>query len=175
MWYNQSIMVLTTHSIAGAAFAGLLATDPALAFTVGLASHYLLDSIPHWEYELASKTNDDELDFKFGTAGFFSDISKIVFDLILGLAISYYLFVTLAGFSWLVVFAGVVGGVLPDFLQFFYAEHKIKILAVTQKIHDYFHAENRPYKKAQLRGILWQFGIIVAVVSLTFTSLAWLK
>lgn len=168
-------MILSTHSVIGASFAGLLATDPALAFTVGLTSHYLLDAIPHWEYELASKTNDDELDFKFGTTGFFSDISKIFLDLILGLAISYYLFVTLAGFSWLVVLAGIVGGVLPDFFQFFYAEHKIKLLAVTQKIHDFFHTEDRPYKKAQVKGALLQLGLVIVVVSLTFASLAWLK
>ena len=169
-------MVLTTHSITGAAFAGLLATDPALAFTVGLASHYLFDSIPHWDYKLLSVSKeDDKLDFKIGSSNFTFDISRIAFDLLLGLVVSYYLFVSVAGFSWLIILAGVIGGVLPDFLQFLNSKVKNRPLAWSQKFHDFFHAEKRPYRQAQLRGILWQLGIIVVVVGLTFTSLAWLK
>lgn len=169
-------MVLTTHSIIGASFAGLLATDPALAFTVGLASHYLFDTIPHWDYELISVNRENgKLNFKDSNSGRLFDASRIALDFFVGLIASYYIFVSLAGFSWTVIIAGVLGAIIPDFLQFLHAKINSWPLTWFQRLHDFFHADKRPYRQAQLKGILWQLGIIAVIIGLTFTSLAWLK
>ncbi|MFS8569817.1 MAG: hypothetical protein FWJ62_02185 [Thermaerobacter sp.] len=42
-------MFETTHALAGAAL-GSLAGGPVSAFALGLASHAVLDAIPHWDY-----------------------------------------------------------------------------------------------------------------------------
>jgi len=53
-------MVLATHAITGGAVATLTPGNPALGFLLGLLSHFLLDSIPHWDYRLASKKEDED-------------------------------------------------------------------------------------------------------------------
>ncbi|MFA6416156.1 MAG: hypothetical protein WCW56_01580 [Candidatus Paceibacterota bacterium] len=168
-------MILSTHSIVGASFAGLLATDPATAFAVGLASHYLLDMVPHWDYQIGGeKTEDDikKINLNFTSPTFISDLSKITLDFALGLIISYYFLVHMAGFSWLVVLAGIIGGVLPDFLQFLYSKFYNKIYGLPlvwfQKLHDFFHTDHRPYKKRQLAGATKQFVLVAGIIVCVF-------
>ena len=48
-------MVLTTHAVAGATLATLVPNHPLWGFVIGFGSHFVLDSIPHWDYSLKSK------------------------------------------------------------------------------------------------------------------------
>jgi hypothetical protein len=45
-------VILSTHAIVGAAVASLMPDHPALAFASGVASHFAIDAIPHWDYPL---------------------------------------------------------------------------------------------------------------------------
>jgi hypothetical protein len=41
-------MLVTNHVLAGAALGAVLRRRPAAAFAAGLASHLIMDSLPHW-------------------------------------------------------------------------------------------------------------------------------
>jgi hypothetical protein len=47
-------MILSTHAIVGAALASLMPSHPIAAFAAGFASHFVIDSTPHWDYPLKS-------------------------------------------------------------------------------------------------------------------------
>src|SRR3989344_1669175 len=54
-------MTLTTHIIIATAVAKPLAAyNPAFAFLAALASHYLSDTIPHWDYSLPVFEGEEE-------------------------------------------------------------------------------------------------------------------
>ncbi|KKW21186.1 MAG: hypothetical protein UY61_C0012G0009 [Candidatus Adlerbacteria bacterium GW2011_GWC1_50_9] len=64
-------MTLATHIvIAGAITRPIAGAHPALLFLVSLASHYLADAIPHWDYDIRSvpdehKQNPDAIRWNF--------------------------------------------------------------------------------------------------------------
>lgn len=76
-------MILTSHAIVGVAAASVFPSHPILAFSVAIASHYIVDAIPHWEYDLLSskKDRDNPLnnDITIGK-DFISDLKKVLFD-----------------------------------------------------------------------------------------------
>ena len=47
-------MILSTHAVVGAALASLMPSHPIAAFVAGVASHFVIDSTPHWDYPLKS-------------------------------------------------------------------------------------------------------------------------
>ena len=114
-------MVLSTHVITGGAVATLAPGNPALGFILGFASHFLLDSIPHWDYVLASKktSGNDPLDTSMDMGkDFIRDLFVMGFDFLIGMIVVYsLLYSDSLRFT---LMAGIIGGVLPDFLQFMY-------------------------------------------------------
>src|SRR3989338_8823358 len=48
-------MILITHEIIGGALAVATHANPAEAFFLGLASHYIFDMVPHWHYKTSFK------------------------------------------------------------------------------------------------------------------------
>ena len=47
-------MTLTTHGVVGGAIVSLIPTSPVLGLCLAFLSHYLLDSIPHFDYPIRS-------------------------------------------------------------------------------------------------------------------------
>ncbi|MEX1026638.1 MAG: hypothetical protein WD049_01335 [Candidatus Paceibacterota bacterium] len=135
-------MVLSTHSVIGATTATILTRDPALGFLVGVASHFLLDMVPHWDYTLASKRDPgtDDVQHKtmvFGRA-FLFDCVKMGFDFGLGIAVVSVLAFSEPSVAWVLV-AGLWGGVLPDILQFCYFRAP-RVFGWAQMIHESVHS-----------------------------------
>src|SRR5262249_4316826 len=54
-------MILSTHAIVGAAIASFLPSHSTTAFVLGFASHFVLDTIPHWDYPIRSASVDTEI------------------------------------------------------------------------------------------------------------------
>jgi len=146
-------MTLTTHSVVGGALAKALTINPVIAFAVGVAGHYLIDSLPHWEYNLCSAKldpNDRMNDDMVLGRNFIFDLGKIGLDFLLGLLLAVLFFYDPSRpESLFVVLAGVAGGVMPDFLQFVYMKTRCEPFKTFQKLHDYFHTslqlKTRPY------------------------------
>ncbi|MEK7552972.1 MAG: hypothetical protein AAB505_02605 [Patescibacteria group bacterium] len=163
-------MILATHAITGAALATLVPTRPGLAFVVGFASHFLLDAIPHWDYELRSKHENDQdylqNDLVVGR-NFYLDLIKIGFDALAGLFLAwaiFHSFFTDHGRLGIVTFlAGTAGGVLPDLLQFCYFKLRWPILTQLQRFHHWIHTNYR-IKHRPVLGLTLQLLFVALVV-----------
>ena len=159
-------MTLTTHSIIAAAVTKpLAAMNPLLAFAIAIASHYLSDAIPHWDYPLQSIENpEDKENRKWGSgrSALIKDISSMAVDGFLGVGIVLAVVRPVTAQEWIWVIAAIVGGCLPDFLQGLYM-FRLKFLRPHQWLHDIFHSNIRlgPYP---LFGIPFQ--LIIAVIAL---------
>lgn len=136
-------MVLSTHIVFGSIGAQMLASNPVLGFGIGFASHFVLDAIPHWDYQLSSKSNNPEnpldTDMHLNKA-FIKDLCKLGLDCLLGFIIVLtFFYQTNAAFG-LTALTGAIGGVTPDFLQFIYFKWKKEPLLSLQKFHQWVHA-----------------------------------
>ena len=143
-------MILATHVIIGAGLASFFPNNFVMAFAVSFASHFALDIIPHWDYELLSQTKNKENrleeDIKIGK-NFFLDLAKIILDVAIGSVLAVLFFHSWLGASWLLVLIGVAGGVLPDALQFAYFKIRREPLRVLQKFHLKVHSGNESLKE----------------------------
>ena len=169
-------MTLSTHIVTGVAAAKIFSTNPVEAFLIGMATHYALDSIVHWDYKihsLASESGGDSFSLdkkiKFNKL-LFLDISKVMCDVLLGGAI---VFLTLSfgskdfdAYSWILI-AGALGGVAPDFLQFVYGVWKIWPLRKLQEFHNYMHAKKKLDGRPMI-GVPIQIGIIALMATILF-------
>jgi hypothetical protein len=162
-------MTLMVHEFVGAAFSGL-GLNPVETFGLGLASHYVLDAIPHWDY-----LNDGILNnIKMGPNGkiIFKSFRKeerraffsIVFDIFGGAALSLLL-LRPATFGGLInLGAGMFGAFLPDFLGgLSYLFPQNALLQAHYRFHNFIHTkshiENHPFIGAGI-----QAAIILLVV-----------
>ena len=160
-------MVLATHALVGAILSQSLRGRPVLGFLIAFLSHFLLDSIPHWDYKLMSRKIDesDPLNLNMISGrNFIFDLSKIGLDFMIGAGLSFLLFYFLGNISLLQILAGVFGATFPDFLQFIYMKAKVRPVISLQKFHKWIHAS---YKMKE-RYILGSFLQATLVLILTF-------
>lgn len=132
-------MILTTHMLAGGAIGRLVPQNPFLAFILGFLSHFVLDAIPHSQYELKSLTGKKsslELDMVIDER-FLRDLGMISLDFCLGATLS----LAISGSS-LSVVCGALGGILPDFLLFVYFKTKTFLLKPIQEFHVFLNRDN---------------------------------
>lgn len=162
-------MILATHAITGAAV-GRMSSNPLVAFVLGFLSHFVLDAIPHWQYELISKTqssNPLEEDMALDRR-FVRDFALLSFDCLSGILFSLLIFQGASGFSnpSLTIFFGSLGGVLPDALQFAFWKIRREPLTTFQKFHEWIHAEWDFDYKSKI-GVATQIIFAAAVILLS--------
>ncbi len=133
-------MVLVTHAIVGAAIANVMPNHPILGFSVAFLSHYLLDAIPHAEYDISGLVDSKNKSlFKLNKRGMMH-IFIIGADFLAGIALSIFFFARNDQRLYITLL-GLIGGILPDFLQFIYLKYKRQPWKFFQKLHDFFHAK----------------------------------
>ena len=143
-------MTLATHSIIAAAVTKpLMRMHPAFILLTAIASHYLSDAIPHWDYKIASLENsEDKKHRRFGNNRklIYRDIGNFAIDGLSGAGIVLLAIRPITREQWTWAILAIVGGCLPDFLQAIYIL-KLKPLRLHQKFHDMFHTKIRlgPY------------------------------
>lgn len=86
------------HAVTGA-FVATVVKEPIIAFPAALASHFLIDALPHWDYKISGGQKRKQ----------FVMAADLFFALLLLAIISYLL----AEQWWLVFFGGVVA-IAPD-------------------------------------------------------------
>lgn len=137
-------MVLTPHILIGALLAKLFPFNPWVILLI-IASHYLLDMLPHWEYP--------EVLFSMKKA-----LSKIFLDLLIGFGL---VFVSV-DFSWWIML-GIFFSILPDLpillFCFFRNNRFLKFYFKFNSAIHFFHPS------PVLIGILSQ--VIVVLISLS--------
>ncbi len=163
-------MTLTTHAIVGAAAARLFPQHPVLAFSAAFASHFLIDAIPHWDYSLRSYKRDESnhLNNDMSTSGlnFVLDLLDIGFDLFLAMFLPFLIFGSVIFSESFIVLCGIIGGVLPDALQFVYMKFRHEPLVSLQKFHILIHTGT---KIASWKwGIFAQFVLNAAIIFISF-------
>lgn len=169
-------MILGTHAIAGGTTATLVTGNPLIGFIVGMATHYILDIFPHWQYELRSKrSTGTKFDMALGPA-FIRDLVVTGIDAALGLAVlgatavwSGTIQLDTALLASPLVW-GAIGGMLPDPLQFVYGKWPRPPMTWLQRFHHLFHNDawhNRVVigNIAQACVIGWSLLMIIYVVS----------
>ena len=159
-------MILASHIIAVSAIVAPLALKPltifnlAAIFFISVASHYLLDLIPHWDYKLSL------WDFKEKSEkiilikkNILKDSTKISIDFVLGATVGFWIIGLPVGFEGffmigLIIFASC----LPDILQISYIFWKKFPFVQLQKLHSIFHAKlklnNQPVKGIAIQAIV---------------------
>jgi hypothetical protein len=152
-------MTLSTHAVVGAGLAVVAKANPIVAFVLGFVSHFLMDAIPHWDYLPRSKkrlakhyllTGEEQAQdaFSENPKEKFIDFLCIGLDFFIGLALVFWFFlhgqITFPGIFFSPIFWGVVGGVLPDFLQLVYIKFPKGPMPYLQRFHaDFMHAKIR--------------------------------
>lgn len=117
-------MLFTTHAITGATV-GLLSGNPILAFFVGWISHYILDSLPHFDQGSFYMEKDKGPSWvgakyaekkKFIGKGEKRDWIILFIDFGVAFIIGLLFLVYIPSSYWLLLILGGFGGILPDVL-----------------------------------------------------------
>jgi hypothetical protein len=143
-------MILTTHAIVGAAIGTQIPSHPVVAVAAAIASHFLIDAVPHWDYPLRSmfRGAKERATLKLDR-GLIVDFGMIGLDGLFGLAIALCLFSTPANL--IAVLCGILGGMLPDALQFVHRIYPRGPLPALQRFHVWIHSK---------RKLTWPIGVV---------------
>lgn len=152
-------MIATTHLAVGAASGlavqGLISPDASgtakvlVAFAAGLVSHLVLDAIPHREYNVNGLTLWTVLSLEVATVFLF--VLSLHNKLLLNL----------------VIFAGMTGGALPDFVELAYQYFlQWPVLANLGQIIHFFHFCQTP--SGFTLNYYWQ--VLIAVIAVIFVK-----
>jgi hypothetical protein len=165
-------MTTTPHILAGAALASLLPTHSVsmkvLGFTVGFASHYILDAVPHWE-RLYGALYNDELPTDYSQWPKNVTVQGLV-DVLIGSALFLViLFTVIPGPSKICVLLGGLGAVLPDLMDNlpWWSERtkQLPIWRYFRKLHDWSHMSYDLQRKLPSSiGLFTQIAVIVVAL-----------
>ena len=139
-------MILATHAVVGGALGLLLRDNPAGAIFAAFTSHFLLDAIPHWHYQLRAKERDAGMPFGYRLRfdrDLIRDIVTTGMDCAVGTAIPLAAGALVAPTYLWVIFWGAAASVLPDFTQFLYYAFPRSPLRHLQRFHYAIHAKTR--------------------------------
>lgn len=125
-------MTMTTHVAIGAAI-GTFVHQPILGFTLGFASHFLVDIIPHGDSRMAERVfegNGKQKAFAYfyGVLDYFAAIYLLLTLFNIGT------FPSKAAFT-----AAIAGSILPDLLIIVYEGIKLRALTWFHRAHFFFH------------------------------------
>lgn len=167
-------MLTTPHALAGAAIGSLLPNGllgAVAGFGAGFASHFVLDSIPHWERIFATK-NHTELSkrgYSMRDAGVYVQVAidSLIGILLLLLAARHDGLGNISLTS-SVLWAG-IGAVLPDFLDNIHPIsrrlHRYSLFRSIELLHKSYHINYEAQRRLpKYTGLMTQ--VLVIVLSL---------
>lgn len=161
-------MILTTHALVGSSLTNLFPNNPMLGFGLAFASHYIIDTIPHKDYNIDHFLDKDSKSFKSVLNNLKSALGFLLIgaDFLIGIILSVLIFAR-GERSLFITALGICGGVLPDVLQFLYYKFKKKPWLITQKIHYFFHSPNE-MKDKPFFGVLNQILCSISFILIYF-------
>jgi hypothetical protein len=151
-------MTATAHAlVAGAIYRAI--PNPIISVPLALASHFIMDAVPHWDIGTAWRSRS-----KKRTGGF------AIADTVLGITLAYFLFQGKG--SSIPLLLTIVAAEIPDWLEapwyIFFAHHdKIKPVAgagfLEKLSYAVYRGENVFHAKAT-----YPFGVITQIVTVAF-------
>ncbi len=165
-------MFITIHA-AAATLIGAQTDNAAIAFGLGVVSHFILDMIPHGDMELGKrffglKISNLREENKLKTMALYGSMDACTMVLLLVFLFKNFDFARSDGVSW-----AIIGGILPDFLVGFYQLTKFKYIKWIYKFHHWNHflILNKLKKDLPIKyGIIMQATVLVAIVCLLYFS-----
>lgn len=158
-------MILASHIIAASAITSSLVLKPptianaAAIFFISFVSHYLLDFIPHWEYELSFFNGENK---KF----FLKDLIKIFIDLSLGAIIGFLIIGLSVSFEGIFKLSLIIFfSCLPDILEAGSIFWKKFSFVQLKKMHYFFHSKIE-FKDKPVKGIIIQIITLLILIIL---------
>lgn len=132
-------MILASHII----ISGILASKTPnyfLAAAIGLISHYVLDTIPHWDYlseefESGAKTDKNFVKRK----KFWQELFKITIDILAGFVVLFIFIKFYDNINIVPLIISVFFSILPDSLSFLYWITNWKIIKWNHDIQLFAH------------------------------------
>jgi hypothetical protein len=126
-------MILTPHILVGAAI-GSKIKNPLWVFLIAFFSHFILDMIPHAEYDVSVLKEKLRFNKKF-ICPFF----EIIIDLIIGFGIlwfstKFFFFKKIS-----TIYIGAISGIIPDAFTILYWQTNNKIFKALTNFH-VFHS-----------------------------------
>ena len=137
-------MILLSHTITGAII-GHKIGNPYLISAIALASHFILDMIPHWNYDVPGK---------FSTWKLLPILPDIIPSIIV-----YLVFLFSFPDQWLYISLGVCFAILPDFTTL------TRYIPLLKKI---FRPINKFHKKIQSEIEIPLLGLSTQIVYISF-------
>lgn len=148
-------MILLAHATTGAII-GLKFHNPFIVILLSFISHFVLDRLPHWNYDVPKNPN---------IKAFLNMLPDIITTVVV-----YLVFILIYPSSWLIISIGVTFAILPDFLSLsLYIPKVKKIMLPFLKFHKLIQNEiSKKYNKA-----FW--GLLSQTLYLTILILFFIK
>lgn len=170
-------MLTIPHTLTGAAI-GVLVQDvsaaPLVAFGLGWASHYVLDTIPHWE-----RVYKPHEHINFGTDQPARDWPRHIFiqaalDVLIAAGLIYWIYQNRGGTSTAILW-GALGGALPDLLDNvpFWNKllRRLPFFSQEQKFHDSIHISDEAQNAVpKYLGIVTQLAVVAISIFIIFAA-----
>lgn len=163
-------MILATHIVVAALAAKPVFQNPGLVFLFAIFSHYLIDAVPHWDYQLSSVKKDENNTIINATIIpnkklLRNDLLKNLIDFLLGAAIVVLLISPFLNVKAIAsIIALISGAILPDFLTGLnLVWKKFPIMQLT-KFHYFIHKKSRQLNIKPLLGLNLNLAIIAAAI-----------
>ncbi len=158
-------MTLTTHAIVGAAAASLVPSQPVLGFVLGFASHFAIDSIPHWAEGKLLRAVDKDTRNPLGAKvhsgkDLIHDVLFVGTDSLLGFVGAVCILFVLFHVPLYIVLLGAFAGQMPDGLQFLYFTFHPRFMDGLQSFHSRIQTESTDMAYLGIEA-----GLILAVIA----------
>jgi hypothetical protein len=156
-------MILSTHSIVGSAISYGFRLHPVTAFFAGIVSHFIMDMLPHRDYELVSTAfHPEPVGRSARRKDIIGDFCKVGFDILLAFIIPLYFF---SGGNMIAVFAGAIGGMLPDFFHVLHNRYPRGFLAKLFVFHAGIQ-NHITFERWHILGMVYQSMIMALALSI---------
>lgn len=158
-------MILATHAFVGAAIAQAIPQYPAIGFLAAFASHFVLDTIPHWEYSIEIESYTGINSKKILIQRIARDILKVLCDAQIGVLAVLLILWNGTAESLLPLALGMFGGILPDILHAITLIISWKPLNALQQFHKKIHTKII-WKDRFYAGTITQVSVSIVVIAL---------
>jgi len=158
-------MILAVHGLAGSFVARAFPSHPLWGLFFAVASHFLLDALPHWEYALGNICSDKKNRSLFSRSSLI-DLAKIILDGCFGVLLPLLLFFPHTRNELFIVLMGSVGGMLPDVVEFLYWKLNWNILGYFSRFHRSCHHTSR--SSVTVAGLAVRCALVVGFFSIFY-------
>ena len=139
--------------------------NPIAGALAAFVSHFVLDAIPHWDYEVDAVDKGDIFsEHELNQNKMKTAMLKVGFDGLLGMSVPLILAYVL-GESLFLVFLGAGFAILPDFLQFVYLKTKTTLLHGFMEFHHGIHShirlDGKPLVGLFTQSLFWVAAVVV--------------